>query len=286
MAIFAHPYALFALAKGPFLGMLQRRDVDGETCLVLAVSRRGDISLVVAFVGTHLILIRAIGRVDHQCSIGLFLAFLLHGHECLNHGRSCLLVFIAVALLKRRQRVGLVFFVKVMEPIDQHEVTLAGVTRSSHFKPVQIGSDVDQRNNAIQCDTCRISLVVSEVTVKVIGDKVPLVDDGVGDGVVFAACNERISLFVGQHCSQGAGLVYGIPQLVNLTFVTETIDNTLATLDKDQQHQQRSDGARCRQPSVVAVNPSLDQALDMFLSDLHYRLARFAISKSSRGRWQ
>ena len=190
MAMFPHPHALLGRVERPPHGVLQRRDVEGKSRLVLTASCAGGISLLVAFVGSYLLLIGAIGRVDHQLGIGLFLALLLHGHEGLNHITECSLLLIAVSLLELHQAVWLVVLVKVMAPVDQHQMALAGVAGNSDGFTVEVAPHVDNGDDILECGQCRIHLVIGEVAIEVLGDEITLAQQGVGDGVVFAAHDE------------------------------------------------------------------------------------------------
>ena len=65
VTIFTHPQPFLGLAERPFLRMLQRSSVNGKPSLMLTVTGMGDIPLVIALESRYLVLIGAIGRIDH-----------------------------------------------------------------------------------------------------------------------------------------------------------------------------------------------------------------------------
>ena len=77
-----------------------------------------------------------------------------------------------------------------------------------------------------------------EVAVKVLGNEVAFIQQRIGDCVVFLACNQAVNLFVAQHTDDGAGLIDGIAQAIDLALVAVVVDDALATLDQHEQHKQ------------------------------------------------
>ena len=124
-----------------------------------------------------------------------------------------------------------------MAPIDQHQLALAGVARYGTRFPVTVNSHVDQRNDDIEWHSCRVRLVISEVAVKILCDKVVHTQERDGNGVVFLAGNQTVGLFLAECANKTAGLIDGITQAVYFALVAVAIDNALATLDHDQQHE-------------------------------------------------
>ena len=81
--------------------------------------------------------------------------------------------------------------------------------------------------------------------------------------------NERVGLSFTQHRYDFSGVLDGVTQPVNFALVAIVIDDTLAALDNHQQHEQRCDGARNRQPAVIAISPSPDEFLELSFRVLH-----------------
>ena len=164
---------------------------------MFAASCSGGISLRIAFVGPLLIMIGAIGRVDHQLSLGLFLASLLHRHEGINNDTLSLLFLIAVISAECRQIARLVVLVEVMTAIDQHQLAFSSVAGHRARFTVKVAPDVDHSDNDVKRGARRVLLVIGKVAVEIIGDEVALAQQRVGYCVVFVVCDELVGLPLG-----------------------------------------------------------------------------------------